>query len=257
MQISRRIALATVALGLLGGAAAAQETLRIGTEGAYPPFNYTNAAGELIGFDIDIARALCEEMAVTCEFVRSDWDGIIPGLQNNRFDAIIASMSITPERAEQVLFTQKYYNSPPAIAVPTDSELTEATDETLAGLSIGVQTGTTHAEAAQAYFPSADVRIYPTAEEYQLDIENGRLDAVMDDVIVLGQFIDEDAASCCKVLQTLPVDPAIFGPGAGIALRQGEEALAERFNAAILAIRENGTYAEINDRYFDFDVYGD
>jgi polar amino acid transport system substrate-binding protein len=256
MHLPRTLTMLTAALALTAGAAQAQETLRIGTEGAYAPFNFTNAAGELEGFDIDIARALCDQMEVTCEFVTSDWDGIIPGLQNNRFDAIIASMSITPERKEQVLFTNKYYNTPPAIAVPTDSDITEATPEALSGRSIGVQGSTTHSEAAQSYFPDADVRIYPTAEEYQLDIENGRLDAVMDDVVVLSEWV-EGAGDCCEVLDTLTPDPAIYGEGAGIALRLGEDELAERFNAAIDAIRENGTYAEIQGKYFDFDVYGD
>ncbi|MFD2237289.1 ABC transporter substrate-binding protein [Aureimonas populi] len=256
MASIRTLSLALAGTVFLTGASLAQEVVRIGTEGAYAPFNYTNAAGELVGFDIDIARALCEEMEVTCEFVTSDWDGIIPALQNNRFDAIIASMSITAERSQQVLFTDKYYNTPPAIAVPTDSDIAEATPEALAGRAIGVQGSTTHSEAAQAYFPDADVRIYPTAEEYQLDIENGRLDAVMDDVVVLSQWV-EGEGDCCQVLGTLTPDPAIYGEGAGIALRLGETELAERFNTAIQAIRENGTYAEIQAKYFDFDVYGE
>ena len=127
-------------------AASHAQTIKIGTEGAYAPFNSLNAAGELEGFDIDIAKALCEEMEVTCEFVTQDWDGIIPALQAGNYDAIIASMSITDERKEQVDFTNKYYNTPPAIAVPKDSELTEATPEALAGKTIGAQGSTTHSD---------------------------------------------------------------------------------------------------------------
>jgi polar amino acid transport system substrate-binding protein len=265
MHLIHRLLLATAALAIVAGPASAQESdadktwteIRIGTEGAYPPFNFLNSAGELEGFDIDITRALCTQMQVTCTFVTSDWDGIIPALQNGRFDAIVASMSITPERSEQVLFTNKYYNTPGAIAVPKDSELTEATPEALAGKVIGVQGGTTHSQAAEFFFPNADVRVYPTAEEYKLDIENGRVDAVSDDIVVLSEWIKSDAGACCKVLAQMPVNEDIYGQGAGIALRKGSDKLKSMFDEAIVAIRENGEYQKVQAKYFDFDVYGD
>jgi len=246
-----------VALSLFAGSAMAQEKLVIGTEGAYPPFNNLEANGELTGFDVDIAKALCDEMKVTCTFVTNDWDGIIPALQSKKFDAIVASMSITPERQEQVDFTNKYYNTPAAIAVPKDSPITEATPEALKGKTIGAQGSTSHANYAEKHMPDSELKLYPTADEYKLDIANGRVDAVIDDVVVLSEWTKSEAGSCCKILGTLPGDVEVYGPGLGIAVRKGETALRDRFNAAIAAIRANGKYKQINDKYFDFDVYGD
>lgn len=265
MRPIKMLILATATLAASATLASAQESdadktwseIRIGTEGAYPPFNFLNSAGELQGFDIDITRALCTQMKVTCTFVTQDWDGIIPALQNNRFDAIIASMSITPEREEQVLFTNKYYNTPGAIAVPKDSDIKDTSAESLKGKSIGAQGSTTHSQAAEFFFPDADVRVYPTAEEYKLDIENGRLDAVTDDVVVLSEWIKSPEGACCKILGTLPVKEDIYGKGAGIALRKGNEKLKKMFDDAIVAIRENGEYKKVQDKYFDFDVYGE
>lgn len=259
MRISTRFfaAASIAALSLFAGSAMAEEKLIIGTEGAYPPFNNLESDGSLVGFDIDIAKALCEEMKVTCEFVTNDWDGIIPALQAKKFDAIIASMSITPERQEKVDFTNKYYNTPPAVAVPKDSALTEATAESLAGKVLGAQVSTTHANYTEKHMPDSELKLYPTADEYKLDITNGRIDGVVDDVVVLSEWVKSEAGSCCKILSTLPVDVEINGKGAGIAIRKGETELAAKFNAAIDAIRANGKYKEINDKYFDFDVYGE
>jgi polar amino acid transport system substrate-binding protein len=253
----RNLLAATVAVMALGiGAANAQTKLRIGTEGAYPPFNNLTSDGKLEGFDIDIANALCAEMKVECEFITQDWDGIIPALQAGKFDAIIASMSITDERKQQVDFTNKYYNTPPAVAAPKDSTIAGATKEDLAGKSIGVQGSTTHSNYAEATFTDSDVRLYPTADEYKLDVVNGRIDAVSDDIIVLQEWLDSPDGACCKIVGTITPVPEIHGEGAGIAIRKGETELAAKFNAAIDAIRANGKYKEINDKYFSFDAYG-
>lgn len=264
MRSMKTLLVAALALSATAGVAAAQSgdadktwtEIRIGSEGAYPPFNFLDASGKLQGFDIDIANALCTQMKVTCTFVTQDWDGAIPALQNNRYDAFIASMSITPEREKQVLFTNKYYNTPGALAVPKDSTVADTNAASLAGKTIGVQGSTTHAQAAETYFPDADVRVYPTAEEYKLDIENGRLDAVSDDIVVLSQWVATPEGACCKVLGNLPPNEAIYGKGAGIALRQGDEKLKGMFDQAIAAIRADGTYKTIQDKYFQFDVYG-
>ncbi|MDS1135425.1 ABC transporter substrate-binding protein [Nitratireductor indicus] len=260
MRISRRVALALPAAFLaftLGAANAQGIKIKIGTEGAYPPFNNLTSDGKLEGFDIDIARALCEEMKAECEFVTQDWDGIIPALQAGKFDAIIASMSINEDRKKEVDFTDKYYNTPPAIVVPKDSDIKGVTKEDLAGKTIGAQGSTTHSTYAEKTFTDSDVKLYPTSEEYKLDIINGRLDAVIDDVVVLDEFLKTDDGACCKIAGTLTPIEEIYGPGIGIAVRKGDNDLREKLNAAIKAIRENGKYKEINEKHFSFDVYGD
>jgi len=251
--------LAAALAALLAAPAAAQDgetmQIRIGTEGAYPPFNYFDSDRNLVGFDIDIANALCEAMNAECTFVTQDWDGIIPALLANRFDAIIASMSITPERDEIVDFSEKYYNTPPAIAVPKGSDLT-IEDLEAGNAVLGAQSATTHANYAEEYFSEAELRRYGTPEEYKLDLASGRIDAAIDDVVVLSDWIDTEAGGCCEILTTLTPDPVINGPGAGIAVREGDDDLRQAFNEAIQTIRENGVYQEINEKWFDFDVYG-
>lgn len=259
MRISKRIVFAASAavLALSVGTAGAQElTLKIGTEGAYPPFNNLTPDGKLEGFDVDIAKALCEEMKAKCEFVTQDWDGIIPALQAGKFDAIIASMSITPERKEKVDFTNKYYQTPPAIVAPKDSDIKGVTKEDLAGKTIGVQGSTTHFNYAEKTYTDSTIKPYPTAQEYQLDLANGRIDAANDDIIVAQQFLETPEGACCKIVGTIKPVPEIHGEGVGVAVRKGETDLINKFNAAIDAIRANGKYKEINDKYFSFDAYG-
>lgn len=257
MGIVTKLALAaSVAMIALGGAHAQERTVKIGTEGAYPPFNELTPDGKLVGFDIDIANALCEQMKVKCEFVTSDWDGIIPALQSGKFDAIIASMSITDERKEKVDFSEKYYNTPSAILVPKDSDIAAPTKEALAGKTLGAATSTTHYNYATQTFTDSTIKGYPSSQEFMLDLANGRLDAAEDDIIVMTQFLETPDGACCKLLgQPEPQPVEIFGPGAGVAVRKGD-ALAGEFTAAIKAIRENGKYKEINDKYFKFDAYG-
>ncbi|UVK45408.1 ABC transporter substrate-binding protein [Mesorhizobium sp. AR07] len=258
MRIALRIALAaSAALLTLGVAQAQEKTLRIGTEGAYPPFNNLTADGQLVGFDIDIAKALCDQMKVKCTFVAQDWDGIIPALQAGKFDAIVASMSITPERMQKVDFSHKYYNTPSALAAPKDTTLKGVTKEDLAGKTVGVATTTTHFNYASKTFTDSTVKGYPSSPEEQADLANGRLDAIEDDIVVLSQWLATPDGACCKILGTPSPQPVeIFGPGAGIAVRKGETDLVNQLNAAIDAIRANGKYKEINDKYFKFDVFG-
>ena len=259
MRLVKILALAAVAATVAAGSATAEmRKVRIGTEGAYPPFNSIDADGKLVGFDIDIANALCEAAKFDCEFVVQDWDGIIPALQANKYDAIIASMSITPKRKEVVDFTNKYYNTPAKFigAEGGDFDFTEGTG--LDGAKIGVQGSTIHEDFARAKWPEAEVVTYGTQDEANADLVSGRLDLVMADSVALDEgFLKTDAGSGFAFLGPDYNDPAYHGEGAGIAIRKGEQDLVDAFNAAIEQIRADGTYKEIQDKYFTYDVYGE
>jgi polar amino acid transport system substrate-binding protein len=258
MRTFTRLAAVAALMAVGTGAAAAKDwkTIRIAMDATYPPFESLDANSQIVGFDKDIADALCAQMKVTCEFTNQAWDGIIPGLLANKYDAILSSMSITEERKQQIDFTQKYYNTPPAIAVANDSTLKGVTPEDITGIALGAQTSTTHANYAQAHFPGAELKIYPSPDEYKLDLANGRLDAAIDDVVVLDEWTKSDAGKCCKILGVLPTDPVINGVGAGVGVRKEDTDLKALLDKAIEAIRADGTYKKINDKYFSFDVYG-
>ena len=250
--------LAAAALAVAAGAApaTAADPLRIGVEGAYPPFSWKEADGTLKGFDIDVAFALCAKMGRECTLVEQDWDGMIPALLAKKFDAIIASMSITEERKKRVGFSSKYYNTPARFVAAKDTGL-DVSPAGLAGKAVGVQRGTTHQCFMEKLYPDADLRLYPTQEEVFLDLAAERLDAQLSDSIQADEgFLKTDAGQGFAFAGGPQLDPECHGEGAGVAVRKGEDALREAFNRAIAAIREDGTYQSINDRYFDFDVYG-
>lgn len=255
MNLFKTLTVAATALALTIGAAGAADKLRIGTEGAYPPFNSFDSAGNLIGFDIDIANALCKEANYDCTFVAQDWDGIIPALIANKYDAIIASMSITEERALKVDFTGAYYTTPARFIADKKSGITDTSPAALKGKSIGVQSSTIHANYVEAIYPGSTMKAYATQDEANLDLSSGRLDLVMADSAVLLDWINQDSGSCCEYVGPAYNDPKYHGKGAGIAVRKGDSEVASRLEAAIVAIHANGIYKTINDKYFPFSVW--
>ena len=231
-------------------------TLRIGTEGAYPPFNYFTADGKLAGFDIEIGHALCEKLKANCTFVAQDWDGIIPALMARKYDAIVASMSITEERKKKVDFSAKYYNTPAKFAAK-NGMFSDDSPASLAGKTIGVQRGTIHDDYVSAVYKDSDIKRYGTQDEVYLDLIAGRLDAIIADSTAIDEGLLKTAeGKSFAFFGKDHTDVKYFGEGAGIAVRKGEEDLRDAFSAAIKAIREDGTYAKINSKYFDFDIYG-
>jgi lysine-arginine-ornithine-binding protein len=254
-----KIVMAAALLAAAAGSAAAKDwkVVRIGTEGAYPPFNYIDSDKQLQGFDVDITKAMCDEMKVQCTFVAQDWDGIIPALLAGKYDAIAASMSITDERKKVVDFTVKYYQTPATFIAPKDTKITDTSPAGLAGKTIGAQSSTTHATYLEDKYKNSDVKLYATQDEANADLASGRLDAVLADKTVLYEWAQKtDQGKCCALIGTDIVDRKYFGDGVGIAVRKDDAELKAMFNKAIAAILKDGTYKKVNDKYFPFSVYG-
>jgi polar amino acid transport system substrate-binding protein/arginine/ornithine transport system substrate-binding protein len=252
----QRIAAAAAALAF-AGAVHAQEPVEICVEGAYPPFSEMDNEGEVVGFDIDIANALCDEIGVECDLVPTEWDAIIPALEEDKCDAIVASMSITEERRQRIDFSEKYYQSPQHFVAAEGADW-EDTNEGLAGKRVCVQRGTIHQDYLEGEFPDVELVLYPTQDEVYLDLASGRCDAIMGDTVAMQQgFLNTEAGEGYAILGDAHVVPEYHGDGAGIGVRKSDAELRDRFSQAIQAIRESGEYEEIQSKYFDFDIYGE
>jgi len=242
-------------LGLVGNSALAAD-LRVGVEGAYPPFSWKEADGTLKGFDIEIAEAVCNELGRKCVLVEQDWDGMIPALLARKFDTIIASMSITEERKKRVDFTDKYYNTPAKFVAKKGSGL-KISKAGLKGKRIGLQRGTTHQCFMEKMYPEAELVLYGTQEEVFQDLAIGRIDAQFSDSVAADDgFLKTDAGKDFEFTGGDQHDEECHGPGAGMAVRKSDTALRDDLNRAIKALRANGTYQKINAKYFDYDIFG-
>ncbi|WP_261817145.1 ABC transporter substrate-binding protein [Vibrio gallicus] len=250
---------ATIAVTALSGVAQAKEwkTVRFGIEGAYPPFNKTEADGTLSGFDVDIANALCKEMDAKCVLVAQDWDGMIPSLLARKFDGIIAAMSITPERQKRVDFTHKYAQIPSTFVAKKGANL-DFSKAGLNGVKIGVQRATTHDKYISDNYKTAEIVRYGSFDEAYLDLANGRVSAVMGEASSLEEgVLNAKGGDQYELVGPSLTDAKWFGEGMGIATRKQDKDLTEQLNKAIDSIREKGIYQQIAKKYFDYDVYGD
>jgi putative lysine/arginine/ornithine/histidine/octopine transport system substrate-binding protein len=246
-----KVTLATLLLGLLTIGSAQAEKIRIATEGAYPPFNMKDTSGQLTGFDVDIAKALCAEMKADCEIVAQDWDGIIPGLLAKKYDAIIASMSITAERKQKVSFTDPYYSNYLRFIAKKNSGLT-ASKAGLKGKTLGAQRATISGQNLEDnYRKTSNIKVYDTQEAAFLDLKSGRLDAVLVDAYPGYDWLSKAENSGFDFLgDSIDINDKI-----GIAIRKGDKALAGKFNKALQALLKNGKYSKINSKYFPFSIY--
>ncbi|NLD10110.1 MAG: transporter substrate-binding domain-containing protein [Xanthomonadaceae bacterium] len=242
---------------LLLSAAFAQETIKIGIEGSYPPFSYISPERTIEGFEPDLARLFCEKMERKCEIVQVDFDALIPSLNTKRIDAILASMSITDDRKKAIDFTKKYYQTPARFVAPKGKNY-DITKEGLKKKRIGVQSGTIHEIYLNDEFRKiAKIRSYRNLDEAMIDLETGRIDLVFADVVPLDTgYLQKGYGERIEFVGPDFMDEKWFGEGVGVGIRKGENELRESFEKAIKASRDDGSYKEVEAKYFSYDVYG-
>ncbi|OWV98815.1 amino acid ABC transporter [Rhizobium sp. R693] len=254
MKLSVLASASVLVLALVAGAHAEDKTIKIATEGVYPPFNYVEN-GKLTGFDVDIANALCEKAKLKCEIVTQEWDGMIPGLMASKYDAIIASMNITAERKKKIDFTTKYYDTPAKFMATKDAKVTDISPAALAGKTIGVQGSTTQQNFLEAKYKDSTIKTYTTVDDASADLAAGRLDFVLSDKVLLDAWLKKSSdGSCCELVGDDLRDP-IFGEGKGVGIRKDDTELKNKFQKAIDDIRADGTYEKINTKYFPFSIF--
>lgn len=220
--------------------------LRIGTEGAYAPFNYTNADGTLGGFDVEIANAICADLQMTCEIIAQDWDGIIPGLKAGKYDAIVAAMSVTPERAKQVAFTDPYFSNALVFLAKKDSSFDPANSSDINTHSIAAQRSTISSQWLENSYPKADMKLYDTLSNAFLDLGSGRVDAMISDKLPALEWLGSASGSNYAIKG----DEIDINDNFAIAVRPNDEALQTKINKSLANLKSNGTYDKINQKYF-------
>ncbi|QEH49038.1 lysine/arginine/ornithine ABC transporter substrate-binding protein [Aggregatibacter actinomycetemcomitans] len=227
---------------LLGSAVVANaQDLTFAMEPSYPPFEFTNEKGEIIGFDVDIANAICKEIQATCHFKGEAFDSLITNLRSKRFDAAISAMDITEARAKQVLFSDPYYDSTASyVALKGKATLDSAKN-------VGVQNGTTFQQYTVAETKQYAPKSYASLQDAILDLKNGRIDIIFGDTAVLADMISKEAE--IQFVGDKVTNKKYFGNGLGIAMNKSNKVLTESLNKGLAAIKANGEYQKIYDKW--------
>jgi octopine/nopaline transport system substrate-binding protein len=277
MKLLKSLGLGLLASALaLGGAAAQEKTVKIATEGAYAPWNFTGAGGKLEGFEIDLANDLCARMKVKCEIVAQDWDGIIPALNAKKYDAIMAGMNITDKRLEVLNFSLPYAVTPHGWGVMKDSPLAklpgagevvsldkdpeaakkaiEAWKPLLKGKTVGVQGSTVNSQFVETYLKGiVEIREYKTTEQHDLDLTAGRVDAIFAGYGAL-KATQEKPEFKDMVIAGTGMRGGVLGRGVAVAIRKDDQDLKKAFDAAVQAAAQDGTIKKLSEKWFKIDV---
>jgi len=226
------------------------------TDSDYPPFNYRDADQNLVGFNVDLAKALCGALRVRCRIAAGKWENLIPALEKKQADAVIASMAISTANRRRVEFTFPYYRSPARFAVQKPSDISQVTPQSLDGRLVGVRAGTAHEAFLKAFFPSADIRSYNTTPLAREALSTGKVEALFGDGTSLMFWLNGTASNqCCRFLPGAYTESRYFGNGAGIAVRREDTVLRDALNYALDRIKVSGTYDRLYRKHFPLDLY--
>jgi polar amino acid transport system substrate-binding protein len=230
--------------------------IRFITDSDYPPFHYYDEVGALTGFNIDLAQAICDVLAVECEITATNWSSLMPAIQTGEADAAIASIRITAEALKSADFTLRYYATPARFAVRKDSDITEIGPELVEGLKIGVAKESGHEAYLKTFFPGAAIAAFESSEAAQKALKEGAIDLVFADGITLAfWFNGVESANCCEFVGGPYLDSRFFGEGVGIAVKKGNRRLVEALNYALEQVHARGTYEELFLRYFPMNFF--
>src|SRR5476651_2582288 len=238
--------------------AAVPKDIKIGTDPTYAPFESKNASGQLVGFDIDLAKELCKRIQAKCTFVESDFDALIPSLKAKKIDAIISSLSITEKRQQEIDFTDKLYAANARLIAPKGTKIVPTLDA-LKGKNVGVLQGSTQEAYANAMWQPKGINVvaYQNQDLIYADLASGRLDAAFQDEVAGSEgFLKQSAGKDYAFAGPSVKDDKFFGVGTGMGLRKTDTDLKAALNKAFDSMRKDGTYDKLAKKYFDFDVYG-
>jgi polar amino acid transport system substrate-binding protein len=234
----------------------ALRAIRFLTDDDYPPLNFALADGSLSGFNVDVARAICEELHIGCTIQARRWDTLIDSLETGKGDAAIASIAMSAATRARIDFTQPYYQTPARFATRKDSPLTDATPAALAGKSVGVVAGSAHQSYLAAFFPGATLKPYPSFAALHDALKSGAIDAAFADGLSLAVWLaGESSADCCVFKGGPYTESRYFGEGVGIAVRKEDADLRRAMDWALARLAARGVYAEIYLKYFPVGFY--
>jgi len=225
--------------------------IRFLTETDYPPFNFTGPDGNPAGFNVDLARMICDEIKVTCTVQMRRFETLLDAISSNRGDAIIASLAVTPQLRARLDFSDPYYRAPARFVSRRDSVMREVRPEFLEGRKVGVIAGTSHEAYLKAMFTDAELRAYPNDDALRSGLRRGEVDFIFGDAIALAFWINgTDSGDCCAFSGGPFVESRYFGEGIGIAVRKGNDTLRQAMNWALFRLWEKGRYTDLGLRYF-------
>jgi polar amino acid transport system substrate-binding protein len=227
------------------------QSIRFLTELAYPPFNYAGADGNPVGFNVDLARQLCDEIRVACTIQARRFELLLDALDDNRGDAVIASIAITPATRRRADFTDPYYRTPARFVVRVDNPIGDVLPEMVEGKKIAVVAGTAHEAFLKQMFTAAEIRSYANAEAAREALRNKDVDLLFGDGVALAFWLNgSDSAGCCVFRGGPYLESRYFGEGVGIAVKRGNDLLRQALNWALFRDWEKGGFTDLWLRYF-------